>query len=175
MTEQDERAEQPARESVPARLPPSEAERHESKATADSYSRRSLTLEIGAGLESMWVTWHYSLTTEGGAIERHTWGGIDIRRVFNELASEWRRDTALESFINRKAMHFAYQSIIGLGPAAVPLLLESLAQEPRDWFWALAAIAREDPAEGIDNFDDAARAWLEWGRTPKELPVAPSP
>jgi hypothetical protein len=123
----------------------------------------------------MWIRWHYTLTDEGGCVERRSWDGIDIRRVFNELAEEWRRETALESFVTRKVMHFSYQSIIGLGPAVVPLLLESLAQEPRDWFWALAAIAREDAAEGTDNFEDAAMAWLEWGKGLRRgLPVANS-
>jgi hypothetical protein len=121
----------------------------------------------------MWLRWHYTLTGEGGSVERRSWEGIDIRRVFNELAEEWRRETALESFVTRKVMHFSYQSIIGLGPAVVPLLLESLAREPRDWFWALAAIAREDAAEGTETFEDAAMAWLEWGgASPRGLPVA---
>lgn len=146
------------------------------KATLDIYTRE-LALEVGVGAEqSMWLKWHYTLTDEGGSVERRSWDGIDIRRIFNELAEEWRRETALESFVTRKVMHFSYQSIIGLGPAVVPLLLESLAQEPRDWFWALAAIARGDAAEGADNFEDAARAWLEWGARGMRggLPVATS-
>ncbi len=147
------------------------------KAALDAYASE-LALEVRAGAErSVWLKWHYTLTDEGGSIERRSWDGIDIRRVFNNLVEEWRRETALESFATRKVMHFSYQSIIGLGPAVVPLLLESLAQEPRDWFWALAAIAREDAAEGADNFEDAATAWLEWGSRGmrKGLPVATSP
>jgi hypothetical protein len=163
------------REALPVSNEPSGVEQTPiAKATVDSYAR-ALTLEVGAGSsDSMWITWHYSLTDEGGSIERRSWQSIDIRKVFNELVAEWRRDTALESFVTKKVMHFAYQSIIGLGPAVVPLLLESLAEEPRDWFWALAAISREDPAVGIDRFGDAARAWLQWGRGSKELPLAAS-
>lgn len=145
------------------------------KATLDAYTRE-LSLEVGAGAgQSIWLKWHYTLTDEGGSVERRSWDGIDIRRIFKELADQWRRETALEAFVTRKVMHFSYQSIIGLGPAVVPLLLESLAQEPRDWFWALAAIAREDAAEGADNFEDAAMAWLEWGKGQRRgLPVANS-
>ena len=79
-----------------------------------------------------------------------------------------------QSFVTSKVIHFAYQSIIGLGPAVVPVLLESLVEQPQDWFWALAAIAREDAAEGIDNMEDAARAWLEWGKEAEELSGKPS-
>lgn len=146
------------------------------KATLDTYTRE-LTLEVGQGAEPlMWMKWHYTVGGEGhGTVERRSWDGVDIRRVFNELAEDWRRETALESFVVRKVMHFSYQSIIGLGPAVVPLLLESLAQEPQDWFWALAAIAREDVAEGVDSFDDAAAAWLAWGKGLRRgLPVASS-
>ena len=135
------------------------------KAKLDTYTCE-LALEVGAGSEaSMWLSWTYTLNDEGGSVvERRSWDGIDIRRVFRDLVEQWRQDTALESFVVKKVMDASYQSIIGLGRAVVPLLLESLAHEPRDWFWALAAIAREDPAEGIDNFDDAAAAWLEWGK-----------
>jgi hypothetical protein len=145
------------------------------KATLERYTRE-LALEVGAGAEtSMWVKWHYTLTDEGGSVERRTWDGGDIRAVFNTLAEEWRNATALESFLVKKAMHFSYQCIIGLGPAVLPLLLESLAEEPRDWFWALAAITREDAAVGIENSDEAAKAWLEWGKGLRRgLPVGSS-
>jgi hypothetical protein len=161
-------------EPMPARRDANEPEPGESKTTVQSYLH-SLTLEVQDGRpEPLWIAWTYALTDEGGQLERHASGAVDIRAVFTELVTEWRRDTALDSFVTHKVMHFAYQSIIGLGPAVVPLLLESLADDPRDWFWALAAIAREDPAEGIDNFHDAALAWLQWGASAKELPVAAS-
>jgi hypothetical protein len=153
-----------------------EESRHAPRATVDTYASE-LTLEVGQGVEPvMWMRWHYAVGGEGnGTIERRSWDGLDIRRIFNELADEWRRETALESFVVRKVMHFSYQSIIGLGPAVVPLLLEALAREPQDWFWALAAIAREDVAEGADNFEDAAAAWLAWGKgLHRGLPVASS-
>jgi len=64
----------------------------------------------------------------------------------------------------RRFIHAAYQKIIGMGPAVVPLLLEELGQRPDDWFWALAAITGEDPAAGEIDFDRARDAWIDWGR-----------
>ena len=82
---------------------------------------------------------------------------------FSELTEVWRRETLLESFVPHKAMHWAYQRIIGIGPVAVPLILSELAREIDDWFWALSAIVGVDVAEGTDSMDEAARAWLTWG------------
>jgi hypothetical protein len=86
-----------------------------------------------------------------------------LRQRFNELVTQWRSETALESSVNRRAMNWAYQQIIGLGPDALPLILEELERETDDWFWALAAIAGEDPAEGTETLAEAAEAWLAWG------------
>jgi hypothetical protein len=83
---------------------------------------------------------------------------------FQELVAQWHSETALESSVNRRVMNGAYQQIIGLGPDVLPLILAELEQETNDWFWALAAIAGEDPAEGAETPDSAAEAWLDWGR-----------
>jgi hypothetical protein len=82
---------------------------------------------------------------------------------FAELAATWQRETALESFISRKAMNPAYQRIIGLGPAVVPLILRELAAGPGHWFWALTALTGEDPAAETRTFAETTRAWLAWG------------
>jgi hypothetical protein len=89
---------------------------------------------------------------------------VAVRQRFAELTTQWSSETALESSVNRKAMNWAYQQIIGLGPDVLPLILAELEQETDDWFWALAAIAGEDPAEGAETLDSAAEAWLDWGR-----------
>jgi hypothetical protein len=59
-------------------------------------------------------------------------------------------------------MHPAYQQIIGLGPAGVPLLLRELEREPDHWFWALRAITGEDPVpeEARGRLREMAAAWL---------------
>jgi len=86
-----------------------------------------------------------------------------IAEVFRRLANLWSRDTDSLASPRARFMHAAYQQVIGLGPAALPLLLEELRDRPDDWFWALAAIAREDPASGLSDPDQARDAWLAWG------------
>ncbi len=63
-------------------------------------------------------------------------------------------------------MHPAYQRIIGLGPAVIPLILADLARQPDHWFWALRALTGEDPvpAEARGRVKAMADAWLQWGR-----------
>ena len=66
----------------------------------------------------------------------------------------------------KKAVHPAYQGIIGLGDAALPWILEELKKEPRDWFWALTAITGENPIpeSSAGKVEEMAEAWLRWGR-----------
>ena len=66
----------------------------------------------------------------------------------------------------KKAVHPAYQGIIGLGDAALPCILEELKKEPRDWFWALSAITGENPIpeSSAGKVEEMAEAWLRWGR-----------
>lgn len=87
----------------------------------------------------------------------------NLTAVFNELADRWESETALISMTTQKATHLAYQQIIGMGPVAVPLILSRLREQHRQWFWALTAITREDPAEGTTTVDAAAEAWIAWG------------
>lgn len=85
--------------------------------------------------------------------------------LFKKLREEWKGATRFMSSVTKMAMHPAYQQIIGLGPAAVPLLLRELETEPDHWFWALHAITREDPVppESCGKLNEMARAWLDWG------------
>jgi hypothetical protein len=90
----------------------------------------------------------------------------DLERTFRELADTWRDDTRFLSSVPDRVMHPAYQRIIGLGPAVVPLLLHHLERQPTHWFWALKAITGEDPVarEDAGAIQKMADAWLEWGR-----------
>jgi hypothetical protein len=55
--------------------------------------------------------------------------------------------------------------IIGIGEAAVPLILKELSERPTvHWFWALNAITNEDPTEPGQNVEHAVESWLQWGR-----------
>jgi len=45
-----------------------------------------------------------------------------LLRTFRELLETWRRETAFLSFMQQRAMHPAYQRIIGMGWVAVPFV-----------------------------------------------------
>ena len=87
-------------------------------------------------------------------------------QTFHELVTTWRQETRFTSSVTDMAMHKAYQRIIGLGPAAVPLLLRELERHPDHWFWALYAITGVDPTtpEQKGKVQEMAKAWLDWGR-----------
>ena len=81
------------------------------------------------------------------------------------LADRWREETEFHSAISALYMHPAYQEIIGMGPAVLPLLLEDLATTRSDWFWALRAISQENPvpAEDRGKINRMTDRWLTWG------------
>ncbi len=89
-----------------------------------------------------------------------------VRARFHRLAAQWREECQLLSSTTAKAMHPAYQQIIGLGPEALPLILKELAETPGHWFWALKSITGEDPVPPADvgNIRRMTEAWLKWGR-----------
>lgn len=64
-------------------------------------------------------------------------------------------------------MHPAYQAIIGMGPDALPFILEDLRQNAGHWYWALKAISNEDPVVPRDrgSIRNMKTAWLRWGET----------
>jgi hypothetical protein len=90
----------------------------------------------------------------------------ELEKQFRALAQRWRRETEHFSSAARMARHPAYQEIIGLGWAAVPLLLEELRHRPDFWFAALRAITQEDPVApaSAGNIKEMTRAWVEWGK-----------
>ncbi len=85
---------------------------------------------------------------------------------FHTLAERWYRETAALSSVSQMAMHPAYQEVIGMGRAAVPLILNELQKQPNHWFWALRAITGEDPIQPQQRgkTQEMASAWLQWGR-----------
>src|SRR5271170_4229307 len=68
----------------------------------------------------------------------------DLQRVFEKLASEWRRDTEHLSLVARKTAHPNYLEIIKLGTTSpvriVSLILKELRKRPAFWFAALETI-----------------------------------
>ena len=104
----------------------------------------------------------------GGPAESPGRGNLASR--FQELAETWRRETGFMSFLHRRLLHPAYQHIVGMGWAAVPLILAELERRPDHWLWALQAITGEEPAQGSTSFADAVKVWLKWGRKRSLLP-----
>lgn len=90
----------------------------------------------------------------------------EIQQQFEQLAAIWREETAPLSSTTEIAMHPAYQQIIGMGPAVVPLLLRELERAPNRWFWALKSITRADPVppEQRGRLEAMTHAWLQWGK-----------
>ena len=89
-----------------------------------------------------------------------------VAHKFQELAQHWRAETGHLSSVTKQVMHPSYQRIIGLGPAALPALLQEVRQRSDYWFWALNAITGEDPVqqEDLGNVPKMSEAWLTWGR-----------
>lgn len=85
---------------------------------------------------------------------------------FHTLAERWKKETAHQSNVAKRALHPAYQEVLGMGERVVPLLLAELRREPNDWFWALHAItgANPVPAASRGNVHAMAEAWIHWGR-----------
>ena len=90
----------------------------------------------------------------------------ELRERFNHLAETWERETEFVSSINDIILHPAHMQIIGMGPIAVPLILERMQQTSGLWFWALKYITDEDPVtEDIrGNLQKMRQAWLDWGQ-----------
>lgn len=90
---------------------------------------------------------------------------VDISERFRRLASEWKEQSRYLSNTAQMAMLKSYQRIIGMGWPAVPLILEEMRREPDQWFWALEAIADENPVppEAAEDVSLMTQAWIEWG------------
>ena len=111
----------------------------------------------------------YTITRPGSSDQGQETGELRERAfesTFEALAEEWRRDTGMLSSVSRKAMHSAYQQIIGMGSEVLPLILRDLQERPDHWFWALHAIARESPvpSEHVGDIRRMTQDWIRWGK-----------
>jgi len=91
---------------------------------------------------------------------------IDLETRFRALADQWRWETGAVSSVSEMANHPAYQEIIGMGPAAIPLLLRELQERGDHWFMALYAITGENPVprQYAGRVPKMCEHWLDWGR-----------
>ena len=61
--------------------------------------------------------------------------------------------------------HPAYQAIINLGKAAIPMILRKLQECPQHLTYALFKITGENPVpkKHIGQLDKMTEDWLQWG------------
>jgi len=90
-----------------------------------------------------------------------------LAEKFERLKAAWMNETALSSSLDIKVSNKNYLQIIGLGPAVLPYILNSMRDEPAFWFMALYSITGEDPVdlEQKGNVHDMTVSWLNWGRS----------
>lgn len=93
----------------------------------------------------------------------------DLWSRFQTLVGAWEQERGAMSSTTEAAMCPAYQSIIGMGTAAVPLImkqLESEGDDPDQWFWALTAITQAAPEKQADlgNYVKMAASWFDWAK-----------
>jgi hypothetical protein len=90
-----------------------------------------------------------------------------LQARFQALVTQWKNNTLrVSSDLGEALMDWPYQQIIGLGPRAIPLILDELRREPNHWGWALQSITGENPVpeEAAGDLRAIAQAWLQWGR-----------
>lgn len=99
-----------------------------------------------------------------------------VEEKFRRLAAVWLADTAYVSSSSDLVAHPAFQEIVGMGPAVIPLLLRELENRTGHWHRVLRRITGADPVPTTDrgNVDKAADAWLQWGLATLPAPVAPA-
>ncbi len=88
-----------------------------------------------------------------------------LKQQFTNLVREWKNGRRPASAL-KMAAHPAYRRIVGMGKAAVPLLLAELRREPDHWFIALHELTGADPVPEASRgrLREMADAWIRWGR-----------
>lgn len=90
---------------------------------------------------------------------------LGVRENFDALVREWKRSTDHLSSYTDIVGHPAYRSIVALGWAALPFIMEQLRSSPMFWFKALEEIVGSVPVSDFDDLtvEGATDAWLAWG------------
>ena len=100
----------------------------------------------------------------------------ELEATFNKLAEQWVKKTGILSNSVSIMKHPAYQQIVELGEAVLPLVFRELekGQMAVHWPLVLSAITgadptpppKQSPAPGWVALDIKAihKAWLAWGR-----------
>jgi hypothetical protein len=86
-----------------------------------------------------------------------------LTEEFPKLVNQWKEETACVSSLTKIYAHPAYQRIMAMGEQGIPYVLKELQKNQGHWFYALKFMAGINISCGMDNFEDAKAAWLEWG------------
>lgn len=89
-----------------------------------------------------------------------------MRDAFSELADELEDDAAALSSTRRALRYPAFIEILALGDSVIPEVIERLkVSENRPlWLRVLGTLTPFPPGAGESTIDDAADAWIRWGR-----------
>ncbi len=89
-----------------------------------------------------------------------------LEQRFRRLEATWTAEVGHFSSPSVLINHPAFQEIIALGDAVVPLMLRDLEERPRLWVWALPKITGANPVPAADRGKIArmSEAWLRWGK-----------
>src|SRR5947209_386847 len=89
-----------------------------------------------------------------------------VAERFRRLEATWLAEVGFSSSSTELRSHPAFQEILHLGDAVVPLMLRDLEERPRLWVWALPRITGADPVPASDrgNIAKMSEVWLRWGR-----------
>lgn len=111
----------------------------------------------------------HAVKREVGNIAVPRSGTVEYR--FHQLVCRWRAETKTYSSTTDKVLHSAYQDIMGMGPAALPLILREMEEHGGHWFWALRHISQDNPVppEDAGKIPKMTEAWLRWGREHRYL------
>jgi len=142
-----------------------------SKLQSTMFSQLSSPIRVGLRIESTTnLQTHPASSVELGdgiSVDQQVQDFLSTSKEdFDRLADEWERNRPQGVDLADMVMHSAYQQIIGIGPQAIPWLLDRLEERPGHWFWALNSITRDEsvvPEESHGNLNKMAEAWLNWG------------
>ena len=85
---------------------------------------------------------------------------------FRRLEHTWMSAVGHFSSPSVLCEHPAFQEILSLGKAVVPLMLRDLEERPRLWVYALPQITGVNPVPEADrgNIRKMSEAWLRWSK-----------
>lgn len=97
---------------------------------------------------------------------RQSPAGETVEERFRRLEKIWTAETGYLSNPSEIVGHAAFQEIITMGDAVIPLMLRDLEERPRLWVWALADITGASPVPDSErgNIAKMSEAWLRWGK-----------